>query len=202
MNTNQSFPRPNYIKRNLLGCLETALFMPGGAGRFSESREGMIRSLIVPFLVLPVTAATFIAAHPDYSAGGTAQIMAGIYVIRTIVYLAAFMGFSYMTAKYLDRMDCFYKMVAAHNWLLLPAALLTLPLTLGFISGHYTWNEIFPMVTLISVYFYAYLAFMSIKLLKIPVELGIFIGIAAMALNQSALSLVKTFASNALFLLS
>ena len=191
MNDKAAYPRPNYIKRNLLGCLETALFMPEGAERFSESKQGMMRSLFIPFLVLPVTAITFIAAHPIQLSHEATQAMAAIYLVRTILYLACFMGFSYIMAKSLDRLDSFYKLTAAHNWLLLPAAILMLPLSLAFINGAYSWDEVFPLIVFITFYFYAYLAYMSTKVLNIPLELGIFIAAASMALNQTALDVVK-----------
>ncbi len=192
MQNNQQYPRPYYIRRNLLGCLETALFMKQGAERFSVSYEGMKRSFIVPFLVLPLSIATMIAAHPDQNMGAdSATFLAMIYGLRTVLYLVAFVAFSYFLAKGLDRMENFYRFTAANNWLVVPAALLMMPLSLAFMGGAYEWADVYPMMVCITLYSYAYTAFMAAHVLRIPMELAGFVAIASMAINQSALDLMK-----------
>jgi hypothetical protein len=192
MNNNKQFPRPYYVRRNLLGCLETALFMKQGADRFSVSYEGMKRSFVVPFLVLPFSVATLIMAHPDQNMTmDSASFLALIYGLRTVLYLAVFMAFSYFLAKGLDRMENFYRFTSANNWLVIPAALLMWPLSLAFMNGSYSWAEVYPMMVCITLYSYAYTAFMAAHVLRIPLELAAFVAIASMAINQTALDLMK-----------
>lgn len=195
-------PRPDYIQRNLIGCLETALFMPKGAERFSESYGGMQRSFILPLLAFPITAATFIGAHPDAMSSQTVNTMTIVYALRTVVYLACFLGVAYLASKALDRKNAFYRLIAAHNWLVIPAALLTLPLTLGHLYGAYSWEEVYPFILFIMGYSIAYMAYATKHVLQIPVELAICLAICFMGLNQTALNVVKWACVNGLTLLA
>lgn len=191
MNKNQT-PKPFYIKRNLLACLETALFMKQGAERFSVSYIGMKRSFIIPFLVLPISIATMIAAHPEGNlSGGTMQALAIMYGLRTVLYLAVFCTIMYFMAKNMNRMSNYCRFITANNWLVIPAAVLMLPLSLAFMGGYYEWAEIYPMMVCFTLYSYAYTAFMAAHVLRIPLELAAFVSICSMAVNQTALDVMK-----------
>ncbi len=191
------------IKHNLLGCLETALFMPGGAERFCASRSSMLKSFLIPLLVLPLSLITVIAAHPDPELPPTAaKILIAVYSLRTVIYLSAFLGFVYVMAKTMDRLESFYRFVTANNWLALPAAVLMIPLVLLFVTGAYGWSEIYPLMVLVTLYSYAYTAFMASYVLRIPMELACFIAIAGMAINQTSLDVMKWLAVNTLYLIS
>ena len=111
MNKNQT-PKPFYIKRNLLACLEPALFMKQGAERFSVSYIGMKRSFIIPFLVLPLSIATMITAHPEGNlSGGAMQALAVMYGLRTDLYLAVFCNIMYFMAKNMNRMSNYLSLI-------------------------------------------------------------------------------------------
>lgn len=195
MNNTQS-PRPNYIRRNLLACLETALFMQQGPERFSISKKAMKRSFLIPFLVLPLTISTMIAAHPDPNLSmGAVHALALMYGLRTVLYLASFMGFIYFMAKSMNRVENFARMVTANNFLVLPAAILMLPLSLAFMNGVYTWAEVYPLMVCITLYSYAYTAFMAMHVMNINKELAIFVAVASMAINQTALDAMKWIGS-------
>lgn len=204
MNKTSQYPRPNYIKRNLLGTLEIGLFMPQGAQRFSVSKQAMKRSFLIPFLILPLTIATMIAAHPEGSSLSTTAIyaLAIMYGLRTVLYLAGFMGFIYIMAKSLNRVESFARMVTANNFLVLPAAILMLPLSIAFMNGVYTWQEIYPLMVCITLYSYAYTAFMAAHVLRIPLELAIFVAVCSMAINQSALDAMKWLGAQSLQILA
>ncbi len=184
--------RPHYIRRNLLGALETALFMRSGPEKFSQSLKGMKLSFLLPLLILPFSIIPMIAAHPDTGLSMTAMnVLAVIYGLRTVIYLAGFTAIMYFLAKNMGRMDGFYRFVTANNFLVLPVAVLMLPLSLGFMSGMYSWEQVYPMMVCFTLYSYAYTAYMSMHVLKIPLELAVFVSICSMAINQSALDLMK-----------
>ncbi|MFP4313980.1 MAG: hypothetical protein ACLFR0_06610 [Alphaproteobacteria bacterium] len=204
MNTTAQYPRPHYIKRNLLATLETALFMKQGAERFSVSKAAMKRSFLIPLLVLPLSVATMIAAHPEGSelSQSATYALAIMYGLRTVLYLTGFMGFIYIMAKSLNRVECFARMVTANNFLTLPAALLMLPLSLAFMNGVYSWEEVYPLMICITFYSYAYTAFMAAHVLRVPMELAVFVAVCSMAIHQSALDAVKWIGAQGLQMLA
>lgn len=180
------------IRQNLMGCLETALFMRSGTNRFCASRQGMLKSFIIPIVLLPLTLVTVLSAHPagQLSADAT-HILAAIYTLRLFIYLGAFLAFVYAMARTMDRLDDFYRFASANNWLTLPAAILIAPLSIAFMNGHYEWAEVYPLMVFITLYSYAYTAFMAAHVMRIPMELACFIAIAGMAIHQTSLDVLK-----------
>ena len=185
-------PRPGYIQRNLLACLETALFMPNGPERFSVSRAAMKRSFLIPFLVLPFSILTMIAAHPDPQLSQTSMYaLAIMYGLRTVLYLGGFYALMYGMSRHLKKEESFTRMVTANNWLVLPVAIMMLPLSLSFMNGFHSWQDIYPMMVFLTLYSYAYTAFMAAHVMRIPLELAVFVSICSMAIHQSSLDLIK-----------
>ncbi|GJL85012.1 MAG: hypothetical protein DHS20C02_07870 [Micavibrio sp.] len=177
--------------------------MPSGAERFCADRKGMLRSFLIPLLVLPLTLITVIAAHPDPNLStDTAKVLMAVYSLRTVVYLSAFLGFVYFMAKGMDRLENFYRFATANNWLVLPATILIAPLVILFMNGAYSWSEVYPLMVFITLYSYAYTAFMATYVMRIPMELACFIAIAGMAINQTALDVMKWTAVNVMYLIS
>ncbi len=183
---------PNTTMSNLLGCLETALFMRGGANRFCASRKAMAKSFLIPIILLPLTLITVLSAHPAGALNASSmQALAIIYSLRLFVYLALFLTVVYTMARTMDKLDDFYRFATANNWLTVPAALLMTPLVAMFMNGHYEWAEIYPLMVFITLYSYAYTAFMAAHVLRIPMELACFIAIAGMAIHQTSLDILK-----------
>lgn len=191
------------MKQNLLGAMEIALFLRKGAERFSCDNKSLKQSFLIPILLLPMTLIAVFTAHPQGElADGATQILAIIYTLRLFVYLALFLGFVYIMAKTMDRMNDFKRFATANNWLTLPAALLMLPLLMMYLGGNHPWSEIYPMMVVITLYSYAYTAFMATYVLRIPYELAGFIAIAGMAIHQSSLSALKWAAVQTVYLIS
>ena len=186
------------IRKNLLGCLEIALFMRQGSERFSASKKGLKFSFLIPIILLPLTLATVLSAHPSDLSASSAQVLGTIYALRLFVYLGLFLAFVYTMARTLDKLDDFYKFATANNWLTIPAAVLIAPLSIAFMSGHYEWAEIYPLMVCITLYSYAYTAYMAAHVLRVPMELACFIAIAGMAIHQTSLSALKWAAVNIL----
>ncbi|MCB9983532.1 MAG: hypothetical protein H6861_07670 [Rhodospirillales bacterium] len=183
------------IRQNLLGCLETALFMRAGLARFCPSRESMMKSFIIPLILLPLTLITVLSAHPAGAlSADSMQILAIIYSLRLFVYLGAFLAFVYAMARTMDKLEDFYRFATANNWLAIPAAVLMTPLLILFLNGHYQWTEVYPLMVVITLYSYAYTAFMAMHVMRVPAELGVFIAIAGMAIHQTSLGLLKVVA--------
>jgi len=180
------------IKQNLLGALEIALFMRSGAERFCAGRTGMMKSFVIPLILLPLTLLTILSAHPAGTLDATSmKMLAALYSLRLFVYLGAFLAFVYTMAKTMDRLDAFYRFACANNWLSIPAALLMAPLVIAFLNGAYSWTEIYPIMVCITLYAYAYTAFMATYVMRIPMELACFIAIAGMAIHQTSLDVLK-----------
>lgn len=191
------------IRQNLLGCLEIALFMPGGAQRFCATRQSMMKSFAIPMLLLPLTLLTVIAAHPDPALSTqSARILIAVYSLRMFVYLALFLGFVYFMARTMEREENFYRFATANNWLAIPAALLSAPLVFAFLNGFYSWNEVYPFLVFITLYSYAYSAFMVTFVMRVPWEFACFIAISGMAIHQTSLGALKWAAVQALTLVS
>lgn len=185
------------ISCNLRGCLETALFMRSGVEHFCAGRSAMMKSFLIPIIFLPLTLIIVLSAHPIKDISVTSMnVLIIIYTLRLFVYLGVFLTFVYTMAKTLDKLDAFYRFAVANNWLTIPAAMLITPLVLAFIGGHYEWSEIYPLMVFITLYSYAYTAFMAAHVLRLPMELAGFIAIAAMAIHQTSLGVIKWAALN------
>lgn len=176
----------------LLGTLETALFMPGCKNRFEGKLGAVKNSFLVPFTIFPFSALIFISAHPAQSFD-TASLWAlsGMYGMRIVLYMALFLGAMFVMANKLHKGRDFLKFVEAHNWLALPAFLVSAPLGLAYMAGIYEWGEIYPMLVIASLYFYACLAYAATRIFGLPVELGVTIAAFALVLNQATLGAVK-----------
>ena len=199
----RTFIKSLEMKKNLAGALDVALFMPSGARRFSSDKRAFKLSFLVPLALLPLTLITVLAAHPSEAlAPGSAEILMTIYGLRFCISLGLFLGVVYFMAKSMDRLDAFYRFGTANNWLSVPAATLTLPLIVMFLGGHYTWAEIYPFMVLITLYAYGYTAYMASRVLRLPLEMGGFVAIIGMAINQTSLDILKRVAVEALYLVS
>lgn len=194
---------PKSVKSHLLGCLEVALFMRGGEKRFCASAESMMKSFLIPVILLPLTLLTVFSAHPGEALSATSmQVLGVVYALRLFVYLGLFLAFVYTMAKTMDKLDAFYRFATANNWLAIPAAALMLPLLVAFLGGHYSWAEIYPLMVFITLYSYAYTAFMAMHVMRIPMELACFIAIAGMAIHQTSLGVLKWAAVNVIQLIA
>ncbi|NCT40558.1 MAG: hypothetical protein GW778_02715 [Alphaproteobacteria bacterium] len=193
----------NTFKQNALAALETALFLKKGAKRFSSDSKSLKQSFLLPIMLLPITLIIVFYAHPDGKlADGATQILAIIYTLRLFIYLGLFLGFVYLMTKSMDRAEDFKRFATANNWLTLPAAGAMLPLLCLFLNGSHSWAEIYPMMVVVTLYAYAYTAFMATYVLRIPYELAGFIAIAGMAIHQSSLTALKWAAVQTITLIS
>lgn len=176
----------------VLGTLEAALFMPKCGERFEGRVPALQRSFLVPLLLLPFSSMIFIAAHPAESLDEASRLMlAAVYALRILIYMGLFLGSMLILARRLHKGRDFLRFAEAHNWLVLPAFIVTLPLCAAYMAGVYEWGEIYPMLVIASLYGYACLAYAAARIFQLPLELGVSIAAFALILNQTALGAVK-----------
>ena len=183
------------IKRNMLGGLEIALFMPIGRTRFGESRDEAIRSFIVPALLFPLT---LLAVYLSPRGGGidSANMISLLYSLRMLAVWVVFFGTVYWIARETDRKKYFYKFVIASNWLTVPASIVFIPVLWLLMNGTHTWQELYPFMICLLLYTYAFTAFMAAYVLRMPWELAGFITFIGMCVNDSTLKVLHWISGN------
>lgn len=177
-------------KRNLLGVLEVALFMPVARTRFGDTKEEAIRSFLVPVLLFPLTWFAANMVPHGGAAGGSSHIIALLYVLRMAAVWAVFFGTVYWIAREVDRRKYFYQFVIASNWLTVPATAVFIPVAWMLLAGTHTWQELYPFMVCLILYTYAFTGFMAAYVLRIPWELAGFIVFLGMSVNNGTLDLV------------
>lgn len=178
------------IRRNLLGSLEVALFMPDARGRFGDGYEEALRSFLIPALLFPLSLLAVYMYPRAEIAGASHNMIALLYSLRMVFVWLLFLGAVWMIVREIDRKEYFYKFVIANNWLTVPATLIFLPVAWLLISGAYSWNELYPLMVCIMGYTYIFTAFMAAYILRVPWELAGFISFIAICINQSTLDIV------------
>ncbi len=181
------------IKRNLLGSLEVALFMPVGAKRFGSARDEMFRSFIVPIILFPVTLLAF-TLRPEslfYEDGASVNIVTMLYSLHLWLGLTAFLGIVYLIMREVDRKKYFYQFVTANNWLTVPTTVIFIPMLWMQMNGTHNWQELHPFMVCLALYTYAYTAFMAAYVLRLPWELAGFVVMISIVVNDSSLDILQ-----------
>ncbi|PJB70296.1 MAG: hypothetical protein CO093_08500 [Alphaproteobacteria bacterium CG_4_9_14_3_um_filter_47_13] len=185
------------IKRNLLGALEVALFMPVARTRFGDTKEEAIRSFIVPVLLFPLILIALytypqilMTDYPETLAGQSPHVISLMYGLRMLAMWGAFFSTVYWIAREIDRKKYFYQFMIASNWLTLPATIIFLPVGWMLVTGAYSWHDLSAFTMFLMLYTYAFTAFMSAYVLRVPWELAGFIVFISMFLNNSTLDIL------------
>lgn len=178
------------LKRNLLGCLEIALFMPIARQRFGNSYDEAVRSFVIPILLFPLSLAAVYAYPADAVAGADPNTIALLYSLRMAASWMLFMAAVYMIVREIDRRDLFYKFIIANNWITLPATLVFVPVGWMLMSGAYSWQELYPFMACLMLYSYGFTAFMVAYILRVPWELAGFITFIGVMVNDNTLQFV------------
>jgi hypothetical protein len=181
------------IKRNLLGALEVALFMPVARKRFGTTYDEAVRSFIIPILLFPASLALvyLYPAHGlEHSSANTIALM---YSLRMAASWFMFFGSVYWIARETGRRDHFYQFVIASNWLSVPATVVFLPVLWMLFNGTHTMAELYPFMVCVMYYTYAFTAFMAAHVLRIPWELAGFIVFIGVAVDNSTQHVLNFF---------
>lgn len=171
-------------KKNLLGCFEIVLFMPAGVQRFSKDRQDAIRSFLIPLIILPFTLMLFVLM----SSGFSWSFILSLHFVRMVLTLLLFITAVYFLTKQFGRDRYFYQFLSAINWFNIPSLLLTLPILWGLMQGiEMSYFESYAVfVTLLG---YVFSAFIITHAFRIPWEMGGFIAIVGLAIDQNLLDL-------------
>ncbi|MCB1783704.1 MAG: hypothetical protein KDI13_06870 [Alphaproteobacteria bacterium] len=172
------------IRRNLLGCFEIMLFIPYGVERFETSRSDAVKSFIITLLLLPPSLLVMAALSQGYSW----NLLFSLHTARFFVTMAAFLGAVYFLAKQLGRQEHFFRFVTISNWINIPTVLLCAPIMIGFfIGGDMTVLKNYAIF--ITMLGYVYCAFVLTHTFRIPWEMGGFIAIVGLAIDQNMLEI-------------
>jgi len=174
------------IRKNLLGCLETALFMPAGT-RIGSGYEEMLRSFFVPVLAFPVALLAIYLSPQPGMAGYSENTLSLLHTLRFTLSLGIFLGFVYVIASKIERRDHFFRFIIANNWLSVVPAVLTLPILFMLTGGDgQSFVEAQALSALLLVYTCAMTAFIAACTLVIPIELAGFIAFIGFVVNDSS----------------
>ena len=179
------------VKRNLLGSLEVALFMPEARSRFGTGAEEAIRSFLIPTLLLPITLLLVYTFPKPGLADASANAIAILYSLRMVLTWGLFLGSVYWLAKNVNRREYFCQFVIAVNWLAIPATLAYVPAILLLASGAYSWQELYPFTVSLTLYGYAFTAFMAAYVLRVPWELAGFIAVIGLIVDDYTSDLIS-----------
>jgi hypothetical protein len=178
------------IKRNLLGCLEVALFMPAARLRFGNTYDEAVRSFVIPILLFPTTLLmVFLHPAPDIL-HHSSNTVALLYSLRLAAIWFMFFGLVYWITRETGRKDHFYQFVTATNWLSIPATLIFAPVLWMLATGAHTWQELSPAMVCLLLYSYAYTAFMATHVLRVPWELAAFIVFISVGISDNTLNIL------------
>lgn len=172
------------VKKNLLGCLEIFLFMPKGIDRFDSSKAAAIRSFIIPALVLPLVMVIFVYQSTGYAW----EVLVSLHFVRILLSVILSFAAVYFFSKQFDRQEHFYKFITVSNWSNVPGVLMTLPIIIGLFSGHdmAVFESYAVFLSLISV---LYCGFVLTHCFRVPWEMGGFIAIVMLAIDQNLFDL-------------
>lgn len=174
------------IKRNLLGAIEVALFMPTIEKRFGGEYQEALRSFFIPVLLFPIALLTLYLFPLPGMAEGSENTISMLYSLRYAGAIALFLGTVYILSVKIDRQHHFLQFVTANNWVTVPSTLLLLPVVALVYSGVYAPDQLFPFMVSMIMYTYAFTAFIAMRIFRIPWEMGMFIAFCSLAINQGS----------------
>lgn len=176
------------IRRHLLGCLEIALFMPLASRRFGRTRAEMTRSFFIPAIVLSLFVTLF-GFHPALSKGAYAHTPL-LYALQGWASVGLFLWIVSFFSREIGRGEHFRQFVTAYNWLFVPAAVVLLPALWMGAEGYRSPEEIQAFIVLMTFYAYGMVAFMTAAVLRVPLELGVFVAVLSMGVDHGLVSVV------------
>ena len=172
------------FKQNLLGCFEIFLFMPKGLGRFDVTPEKAIKSFFIPLALMPFILAIIVGLSEDFSP----SLVISLNVLRMAFSFLLFLSAVYFLTKQFDRQQHFYRFLMVSNWLNINGLVLVSPILIGIAMGVPSGDfEVYAVF--IEIVSYVYSAFVITHCFRLPWEMGGFIAIVGMAINQNMFDL-------------
>lgn len=189
--------KQEYSKNPLLGAVETAIFMPQFTERFGNDFQSMLKSFLVPLIMMPLTYIGLYLSHheqPEIAHLPYSQV-ASMFFIKSLFVMGLSFLIIYGFAKVYERLDNFYLTITAGNWSGVFPTLLFLPVLCSMWMGVHSWEEAYPISIVFAIYGYAVAAFVLTRGLNIPWEMGGFLAICLLAVNETAFDILYWFAA-------
>jgi hypothetical protein len=179
------------FKNALRGCLEIPLYLRIGATRFSGTVAAFKRSMLVPVCLIPII--FLVIPKSEVYASKSFEWQASLMLIQILLGTAIFAGIIYFfKAKNVTNED-FLKCMTGYNWLSLSAFAVNIPLILLALLGINTWDDVFAMMILVTLYSYSFLAFMITHILRTNIFIGMAFAIADLMLGEIIRSITTYF---------
>lgn len=172
------------VKRNLVGALEVALFIPDARKRFGNTTGEAVRSFFVPLLLLPIGVMMMYLQPEFLNLKKYANGFTILYCFEAAISLCAFVFFVRWISMKIGRLEHFNQFVIALNWLAVPSMLLLSPIFVMLITGMHSWHELYPLSICAVVYTYSFIGYMAKCVLRVPWEIGGFLAIIAMMIDS------------------
>lgn len=187
--SNKLFSKDEW-KAGLLGCFEVSLFMRQGMARFDDRAGSAVKSFLIPLVLSPLMLAVLIG----FSSGYSFVYLLSLHSVRVAVTSCLFLAVVYLMTRQYGREAHFMRFVTVNNWMTIPSTLFLLPVVvcLGLGLDYSAYETYALFVTLAG---YVYTAFVIAGCLRLPWEMGGFIAIMGLAIDQNALDLVRSLHS-------
>src|SRR5690348_6747391 len=124
------------IKRNLLGSLEAALFLPALKERFGNSPREAFISFLIPILMFPLTIPIIMLDPLKGLADNSMNVVVMFYLLHTVLGWVLFFSCLYWILLRMKRHDYFFQFVIANNWLTVPTTLVFMPVIMLLVAQH------------------------------------------------------------------
>ena len=170
------------LKQNLIGCFEVALFLRSGVARFQDvSRTHAIKSFLIPIFFLPLIFTVLVITSAE---GYSIPFIVSVHLVRIVI--GTILGFLmvYFLSKQLDRQKHFYRYIFIVNWFSLLDIIMVAPVLFYIFTGSDVTN-IEPYAVFITLLGYVYAAFIITNTFRVPWEMGGFVAIAGMAVDET-----------------
>ncbi len=178
------------IKENLVGCFEVLLFMKSGIDRFKNiARKDAIKSFAVPVVMLPIVMAVQVMTSKE---GYTIPYIITVHFIRMFASFGLYLGLVYYISKLLEKQQYFSNFVVVANWWNIIGLIMVLPIVFYVFQG-FDVTGIENYAIFISVMGYVYMGFILTHTLRIPWEMGGFIAISGLAVDETIWDIIIYF---------
>mgnify|MGYP003630241666 FL=1 len=170
------------MKQNLAGSLEIMIFMRRGIERFKNvSRADAIKSFAIPVAFLPLVFTILILTSKE---GHSIPFLLSVHFSRMVIGALIYLAIVYFLSKQLERQEHFYKFLVIINWTSFFDVILVSPIIFYVLTGGNPEDvEVFAVfMTLLG---YVYLAFILTHTFRVPWEMGGFVAIIGLAVDQT-----------------
>ncbi len=175
------------LRSNLLGCFEIFLFMPKGIERFEVTPAKAIKSFLIPLALLPFILMVVVGMTDDTF---SPSVVVFLNVLRISLSVLFFLSAVYFLTKQFDRQRHFYRFILISNWLNINAIIMVSPILIGMYMG--VSPETFEVYAVfVEIIGYVYSAFVITYCFKLPWEMGGFIAIVGLAINENLFDLTN-----------